>query len=539
MSKVPVMIAGAGPVGMTLALDLASRGIRSVLVERHLSPTAHPKMDITNGRTMELFRRLGLVDELRKVAVPESHPFDVAWITSLAGHELHRFRYPSVTEARALYRARNNGADPLEPPMRVSQIVIEPALRAAIARQPLIETRYGDALEDLKQDAAEVKAVIRLQDGGTEEVSSAYLVGCDGGTSAVRTSLGIGLAGQSRIMPRYMVHFSSDCRSILQRWGIAWHYQSSRGTLIAQNDRDIWTLQARFPEGTSSADPDPAKFLEFFAGQEFEHRILVANSWSPHLLVAESYGRGRVMLAGDAAHQYIPTGGYGMNTGIADAFDLGWKLAAILKGFAAPGLLNSYDAERRSVGVRNCAAAGRHNDVQLAISRLYTSALYDTAGDAERASVGQKIAALGNAENESFGIELGYAYENSPIVCREAGARAPDDPLVYEPSTVPGARLPSVFLRDGSALHDLLGQWFTLLLFGPDDSSAFESAAAWRRMPLKVVRLDEAGLTPMYQANAILVRPDQHVAWRGEVPAEAPAAAHIIARVLGHAGQLG
>ncbi len=385
MSKVPVLIAGAGPVGMTLALDLASRGVRSLLVERHRLPTTHPKMDITNGRTMELFRRLGLVDELRKVAVPETHPFDVAWITSLAGHELHRFRYPSVTEARALYRARNSGADPLEPPMRVSQVVIEPALRAAIAREPLIETRYGDALEDLQQDSAEVRAVIRCGKGGTEEVSSAYLVGCDGGTSAVRAALGIGLAGKSRIMPRYMVHFNSDSRSILQRWGIAWHYQSSRGTLIAQNDRDTWTLQARFPDGVLPESADPAQFLTSFAGCDFAHRILVANSWSPHLLVAESYGRGRVMLAGDAAHQYIPTGGYGMNTGIADAFDLGWKLAAILEGFAAPGLLDSYDVERRPVGVRNCAAAGRHNDVRLDISRLYTPALYEAAADAERA----------------------------------------------------------------------------------------------------------------------------------------------------------
>jgi 2-polyprenyl-6-methoxyphenol hydroxylase-like FAD-dependent oxidoreductase len=537
MLKAPVVIAGGGPVGMTLALDLASRGIRSLLLERNPAPTAHPKMDITNGRTMEQFRRLGVADELRKVAVPEAHPFDVAWITSLAGHELHRFRYPSVAEARALYRSRNDGTDPLEPPMRVSQVEIEPALRSAMARQPLIDAHYGTAFEDLSQDADAVTAVGRRDDGSTEEIRCAYLVGCDGGTSAVRAALGIALAGQSRIMPRYMVHFASDCRSILQRWGIAWHYQSSRGTLIAQNDRDIWTLQARFPDGVTPVNAEPRQFLAAFAGCDFQYKVLVANSWSPHLLVAESYGEGRVKLAGDAAHQYIPTGGYGMNTGIADAFDLGWKLAAVLKGFGGPGLLDVYDAERRPVGIRNCTAAQRHNDVRVAIARLYTPGLYEegAAGDAARAAAGQAIATLGNAENECAGIELGYSYEGSPVVCGEAGARAPDDPLRYQPTTVPGVRLPNVFLRDGTALHDRLGPWFTLLLFRGGDAGAFEGTAAERGMPLEVVRLDEPEIAPLYQTAAVLVRPDQHVAWRGDVPADTRAAARILARVLGAA----
>ena len=174
-----------------------------------------------------------------------------------------------------------------------------------------------------------------------------YLVGCDGGTSQVRGCLGIGLDGQSRVVQRFMTHFRSRATGVLQRFGVAWHYQSVAGTLIAQNDRDIWTLQTRWPKGIAPEAVDAHALLRGFAGCDFDYEILVANAWTPHLLVAESYGIDRVFLAGDAAHQYIPTGGYGMNTGIGDACDLGWKLAAALHGFGGPGLLASYDAERR------------------------------------------------------------------------------------------------------------------------------------------------------------------------------------------------
>src|SRR5689334_12045586 len=148
MNKTPVLIAGGGPVGMTLARTLASFGIRCLLVERNASTTRHPKMDITNGRSMELFRRLGLADKLRAAAVPEENNFDVSWITSLTGRELHRFRYPSVVAKRAEILARNDGSQPREPAMRVSQVIIEPVLRDSIAGDPLVEARWGVAFED-------------------------------------------------------------------------------------------------------------------------------------------------------------------------------------------------------------------------------------------------------------------------------------------------------------------------------------------------------------------------------------------------------
>jgi len=542
MRDVPVVIAGGGPVGMTLARALARFGIRCLLVERNPTTTRHPKMDITNARSMEIFRRLGLAEALRAVAVPEGNGFDVSWITHLSGHELHRFRYPSVTEWRRLIAAHNDGSMPREAPMRVSQVAIEPVLQRAIQGETLVEARWGVAFEDLSLSPEGVEVVLRrAEDGGTERVRCRYLAGCDGGGSLVRKALGIALEGRAAVMPRFMTHFRSDARAVLQRWGVTWHYQSAFATLIAQDDRDTWTLQSRFPPGVEVPDQvDPSALLRAFAGCDFPHQVLVANHWTPHLLVAETYGADRVFLAGDAAHQYIPTGGYGMNTGIGDALDLAWKLAAMLRGFGGPGLAASYDAERRPVGRRNRDASARHTDLRIAIAGLYHAGLLDRgpAGDAARAEAGARIAALGNAENESFGIELGYCYHGSPVICAD-GEAAPDDPLRYQPSTVPGVRLPHLFLADGSAVQDRLGPWFTLLAVETEPCGALVAAAARRGLPLAVLPLRDATAAMVYGCGLLLVRPDGHIAWRGRAPLDPPGAEAVLARVLGWCGRPG
>jgi 2-polyprenyl-6-methoxyphenol hydroxylase-like FAD-dependent oxidoreductase len=537
MRQTPILIAGAGPVGMTLAFDLAFRGVASVIIEKNHTTTSHPKMDITNGRSMELFRRIGLADRLRDVAVPQDHPFDVSWITSLNGHELHRFRYPSAAEQRRNFRERNDGSSPLEPGMRVSQVEVERALRRALEQQPLVDLRYDLAFEDFTEDDHGVTATLRSSEGAVEQVRCQYLVGCDGGASRVRSCLDIGLSGTPGVMQRFMTHFRSTRLDILQRWGIAWHYQSVHGTLIAQNDKDIWTLHSRFPEGAGPGDATASVLLKTFAGTEFVHDILVANPWTPHLLVADSYGAGRVLLAGDAAHQYIPTGGYGMNTGIGDACDLGWKLAALVKGFGGPGLISSYELERRPVGLRNCDASRRHNLVRVGIGKLYDAAVFAEGpnGDARRQWAANEIGRIGNHENESLGIEFGYWYRDSPIVIYDNDAVPADDPLIYRPTTAPGARLPSVYLKDGEPLFDRLGPWFTIINFGRQDASAFAEAAAELNVPLKVLNLDEPEVAPVYGNGTILVRPDQHIAWRGHGSPDLRDAAGVLARILGHA----
>jgi 2-polyprenyl-6-methoxyphenol hydroxylase-like FAD-dependent oxidoreductase len=535
METAPVLIVGGGPVGMTVVNDLARRGVRSILVERNATTTSHPKMDITNGRSMELFRRMGMVDALRAAAVDESHCFDVSWITSLSGFELHRFAYPSVTAHREQIRNTNDGTQPREPGMRVSQVEIEPVLKRAIDAQRNVDVRFGIAFESLEEDDDQVIATVR--DRATDrcyQIACSYLVGCDGGTSRVRDNIQIPLSGEARIMPRFMTHFRSDARHLLQRWGTAWHYQSIHGTLIAQNDKDTWTLHSRFPVGQTPESVDPAALLTRFAGVSFDHEILVANHWSPHLLVADRYVRGLVLLAGDAAHQYIPTGGYGMNTGIGDAADVAWKLAAVLKGFGGPGLIASYEQERRPVGLRNRQASAGHNKVRGEIAAMYDDNLdrSDSNGEFARRAAAKAIATLGNAENESRGIEFGYVYAGSPIVAEEA-AEVSASFVDYHPTTAPGARLPSTFLRDGTAIHDLLGDWFTVLAFGSADPSTLVAAAADRALPLHVVRVHDPELFPIYDAGLILVRPDQHVAWRGNRLDDREQAVKLVRRCLG------
>jgi 2-polyprenyl-6-methoxyphenol hydroxylase-like FAD-dependent oxidoreductase len=536
MKEVPVLIAGGGPVGMTLAKTLASFGIECLLVERNPSTTRHPKMDITNSRSMELFRKLGLSKLLRDVAVPETNNFDVSWITSLSGHELHRFRYASVERAKAIILERNDGSQPVEPAMRVSQVAIEPVLKRAIEAEPKVDVRFGVAFEELVQDLDSVIATVKnIETGRTEKVKCQYLVGCDGGVSQVRNCVDIHYDGIARVAQLYMVHFRSDARDVLQPWGIAWHYQTSQATMIAQNDRDLWTLHTFLPPDVRPDEIDPSALVHRFAGRPFAFETIVANPWNPHLLVAETYNRGRVFLAGDSAHQVIPTGGYGMNTGIGDAFDIGWKLAATLKGYAGPALLESYDRERRAVGLRNCQAAWRHMTVRLAIGKVYED-LANSGGaqsEAARTEAGARIKALGNAENESYGVEMGYCYADSPVIMPEPFVDVPRDPVAYEPTTLPGARLPNVYFADGAPLHDRLGRWFSLLAFDDASTDHMATAAARWDIPLEVVRIADPEIAKIYQAKLVLVRPDQHVCWRGSAVKDADQAQFLFMRALG------
>jgi 2-polyprenyl-6-methoxyphenol hydroxylase-like FAD-dependent oxidoreductase len=524
MRKVSVLVAGGGPVGLTLARDLARRGIDVMLVERNHRTTQHPKMDNTNVRSMEMFALAGLEQRLRAVAVPEDSPFDVAWVTTMTGHELKRFPMPSPRESRRLFRDRNDGSQPYRPAMRVSQAEIEPVLKAALEEEPLAEVRFGVAIADCREDAEGVTAILRDTDtGATEEVRCLYLAACDGGGSTVREAVGIGLNGRFNIMPRFMTHFRTDdreARQLLQRWGRTWHYQSNHGTLIAQNDVDTWTLHSRYPANAKDG-ADPFTLVARMVGRQIPMEVEVANPWSPHLVYAESAGTRRVLLAGDAGHQYIPTGGYGMNTGIADAYGAAWVIAAMIKGFGGPGLVDGYKAERRPVWQYNCDAAERHNNLRVEAAALYVAqgdALYAEGvhGEDVRAMMTRELSRMGNAEAESLGIEMGYHYHGtSPLVAVEPGAVVPFDPEMYTCHTVPGGRLPSLYLADGTAVYDLLDRWFTLLVLSGADAGPAAEAAAQRNVPLKVVRIEDDHARRVYGADMLLVRPDQHIAWRG------------------------
>lgn len=532
----PVIVAGGGPVGLATAFELQARGIRVLLVERNPTTTRHPKMDVTNGRSMELFRRLGIADAIRDVAVPRSSPMDVVWVTRLGEWELTRFPYPDVESWREDIRVNNDGSQALEPYMRLSQVVLEPTLRTMLENKSLVEMRFGWELTGFEEDADGVTVDLHeVATGKREKRRCSLLAGCDGGGSIVRERLGIAWEGQHNIARFYMVHFRSEERELLQRFGIAWHYQSPLGsTLIAQDDREIWTLHCLLPEHVAAEAVVPEKLAFEALGREFPIEVIQANAWSPHLVVAASYGRGRVWMAGDAVHQVIPTGGYGMNTGIGDAADLAWKYAAFLEGWGGAGLLASIDAERRPVGAGIVAASGSHMQVRFDIAAAYDPSIHEAnpEGDIARRAYGELIASLGNLENEARGIELGYRYRGSPIVWsedQEPEWRARD----YVPSTWPGVRAPHVFLDDGTALFDHFGPWFTLVRFSDEAAEPLLDAARDRGLPVKLLDIRDAHVRGIYERDFVLIRPDQHVAWRGDAMPGDPLA--VIDRVRGAA----
>ncbi|MFE3188539.1 FAD-dependent monooxygenase [Nocardia sp. NPDC059240] len=561
-----VLVIGAGPVGLTLGLELDRNGVDALVVERNATSTQHPKMDITNGRSMELYRRLGVADELRKVAIPTDHRMKVTWATNAVGWELASFDYPSVDETHGEIRQRNDGTLPLEPWMRVSQVILEPALRDVLeARSQHVRVEFGWALDTFTEDADGVTAeLVARETGQRRTIRAQYLVGCDGAGSSTRRQLGIeideidlrGLVlkelgvtrtvgtlartflanGQRPVDGRfYLVHFTTPDKDILTRFGTVWHLQSPEGwSMISQNDGDTWTMHAPLGIGEDADKIDPREFVCKRVGREFEMDVLVANAWTPRLTVADSFGRGRVWLAGDAVHQVPPTGGYGMNTGVGDAIGLGWVLAAQIQGWGTPRLLEAYEQERRSVALRNRAAAGRHSVIRGEVMALFRSAMHSERwfGDRTRREIGREISDLGNLENEALGIELGYRYDTSPVICREPGAQAPQQRMdEYTPSTWPGARPPSVHLADGRAIFDLFGRGFTLLRFADHDVDAFVDAAALRGVPLDVVDIRDEHARSLYERDLVLVRPDQHVAWRGDAAPAQPM--RVIDRIRG------
>ncbi len=558
-----VLVVGAGPVGLTLALELNRFAVPTLVIDKSATATQHPKMDITHGRSMELFRRLGVADALRAVAVSEERRTTVTWATGVGGWELARFDYPSVQEQREAIRSVNDGSLALEPSMRVSQVLLEPVLRDEADRAAHVRTAYGWGLESFTETPEGVTATIILTaTGERRRVHAAYLLGCDGAGSVVRRQLGIDLGsidlrrhltgelGLRRVLPAlarhlraglrpmsgrfHLVHFHTTDREIDRRFGPTWHLQSPAGwTLISQDDAGTYTLHVPIGVGEKAAGADPAELVQRVLGHRFELEVLQANEWTPRLTVAESYGRGRVWLAGDAVHQVPPTGGYGMNTGVGDAVGLAWAVAARVQGWGGDGLLTAYETERRGVALRNRAAAARHATVRAAIHTTAWGRMHRDGwqGETTRRGVGQEIRDLGNLENEAWGIELGYRYDGSPVIWPEVGSALTAPLDRYLPTTAPGARPPSVFLADGTAIFDLFDVGFTLLRFADVDVAPMVAAAEVCRVPLTVVDIRDRLAHELYERDLVLIRPDQHVAWRGNgVPAE-PAA--VLDRIRG------
>jgi 2-polyprenyl-6-methoxyphenol hydroxylase-like FAD-dependent oxidoreductase len=536
----PILIAGGGPTGLTLASVLAQGGVNCVLAERNPSTTRFPKMDITTGPSMELLRRLGVDAQLREVGVAPKHSFDVIFAPGLGGPEIGRWRLPSVDEQRAsLQNSPRDGTRPAQPWQRLSQALFEEVMMQRCQRDPLIDVRQGWRLEGCAEVDGAVRATLVNSAGESMIVRADYLVGCDGASSRVRTELGIAMAGAPAFTSFALVHFRSTDLANLRALGQFWHLFFTNGaTLIAQDEVDTWTLHVDLGPGVAEKDPigDPTEFVKRALGRPIEiDEILASSIWGPNALLADSYGRDRILLAGDAVHTMIPTGGYGMNTGIGDAFNLGWKLAAVVCGWGGPGLLDSYEAERRPIGERNRDASLENAGVHLQLRFMADGDLI-TADSAEavahRATLARFIDA-NDGENTSLGIELDVRYENSPIVSTPEGPAPPWDRRTFLPTVRAGHRAPNVVVGVDQTLFDSFGPGFTLVdACGHPEAKRLIDEAALVGMPLHHLVLGDPHTRSLYQNQLVLVRPDLHIAWSGATVTDAAA---IVGRARGAA----
>ncbi len=515
--ETPVLIVGAGPVGLTLALDLGRRGVRCTLIERNTSTIQLPKMERCNARTMEIYRRLGIAERVRDAGLPRNAPMDVFLSLSMAGPALTHLPCPSVAAATAEIAAHNDGGL-LEPYQLISQYTLEPLLRSIVEAIPGVTVHFGQELISFTQDANSVTAIVQANDGAEETIRASYLVGCDGGSSIVRKQLGIQLQGEGNIRKLRQALFRCDGLYDRIPMGKGRHYHIAEGPLfpfiILQDSTRHWTLHA-----AASSDGEMAEIFKKSLAMPIAFEMLSVNEWTQHLLCAERYGEGRVFIAGDAAHLVIPTGGLGMNTGVGDAVDLSWKLAASLAGWGGTQILASYEAERRPIGLRNVKASRAAMMGRLGWRAAYDPNVRDNTP--EGAATRARMASLFDVEQrkvtEILGIEAGYRYVDSPIVWQEQDDGPDPDNPAYVPTTWPGARLPHVWLTNGSALHDRLGPGYTLLRLGGShaDTTTLERSFREMRAPLEVLDIADTRARELYQHDLVLVRPDLHVVWRG------------------------
>jgi 2-polyprenyl-6-methoxyphenol hydroxylase-like FAD-dependent oxidoreductase len=415
-----VLIVGAGPVGLTLAIDLGRRGVSCTLVERKPAPEFLPKMERCNARTMEIFRRMCLAEKIRARGLRPDVPMDVFVVLAMNELPLLRLPYPSVDQSRAQIASRSDGTMPREPYHLISQYTLEPLLKSEAEALPAVTVRYGCAFESLAQDSRGVDAVLRDLDGTSTRVRAAYLVGCDGGGSSVRRQLGIQLRGEGDIIRFWQALYY--CPELYDRMpidrgpghGRHYHVADDRATfLIMQDSTRHWTLHA-----VVDRPEDMKKQFERTIGVPIRYEMLYAGEWRQNLLLADRYRSGRVFLAGDAVHLMIPTGGLGMNTGVGDAIDLSWKLAAAVQGWGGPALLDSYEIERRQVGDRNVGASRYASLGRRTWRAQYRPDIREAtvAGQAVREHLARVADVEQRKTNEMIGAELGYRYVGSPVI---------------------------------------------------------------------------------------------------------------------------
>jgi 2-polyprenyl-6-methoxyphenol hydroxylase-like FAD-dependent oxidoreductase len=521
-----VLIVGAGPVGLALAMDLAWRGINVTVAEaRRAGEPPSVKCSSISARSMEIFRRLGLAAKLRGAGLPADYPHDVASRTTATGIELCRIGIPSRAERDGATKGSDTSWPTPEPPHRINQIYFEPILFAHAAAQSRIRILNRTAFLDFTQDGDGVMAVLRNVDNGERiSIACTFLVGCDGGKSTMRKKIGAKFAGTPVVQRVQSTYIRAPALARLLPGKRAWMYFSLNprrcGTTIAIDGRETWLIHNflyRDEAEFDSVDRDWAIRTILGVGPDFEYELIGKEDWIGRRLVADRFRDRRVFICGDATHLWIPHGGYGMNAGIADAANLSWMIAATLAGWAPLAILDAYEAERRPIA-DEMSRFTMDFALKIIKQRREISAeieLPGPVGDAVRARLGREAYELDVQQQCCGGLNFGYFYPSSPIIAYDGEPQPAYTMHDFTPSTVPGCRAPHLWLKEDRSLYDALGSDYTLVR---TDSSVRVSgiieAAAQRDVPLALIEADTPEAHALYTRKLTLVRPDQHVAWR-------------------------
>ena len=519
--ETPVLIVGAGPVGLALAGDLGWRGIPCTIIEQSDGSIYQPRQDLVGIRTMEFCRRWGIVGDVEASPYPRDYPQDNIYIAGdlVHGWEIGRYENPPMAGERPSPQSPQHRE-------RCPQNMFDPILKKFATSFDSVDLRYRHRFKSLVEEDAGVIADLEDLDRNTPvRIKAQYVVGCDGAASAVRDALGIAMEGNPALTYTTNVIFRYPEFEKLhdKRPGYRFIFLTATGTwatIVAINGRDQWRMSivrsSDHPRELSESEVRDA--IGRAVGVDFDYKIVSILPWTRRELVAKQFRKSRVFLAGDAAHCMSPTGGFGMNTGIGDIVDLSWKFAAIFDGWGGSGLLDAYEVERRPVAVRNVTEASGNLARMMAPEDNEVFLEDSEQGRKIRKEVGERFSERMKREWKSLGIHLGYTYEHSPIIVRDGSAPSSDDPGFYIQSSCPGSRAPHVWRPDGSSTLDLYGWRFVLLRLGADapDTTPLANAAQCCKMPLDVISIEEPDVIDAYERQLVLVRPDGHVAWRGD-----------------------